>query len=76
MDFYVWIGKIFKFEKLGSGKNRDSLLLPEGAFSFVLFFKGLPAALFYSLSSPSLQTFSSTSGSPHPSPSMIFFWSL
>ena len=69
MDFYGWMGKIFKFEKLGSGKNRTHYCYLKGIlFIYFLFFKGLPVVLFSSLSSPSLQPFSSTTGSPHPLP--------
>lgn len=69
MDFYGWLGKIFKFEKLGSGKNRTHYCYLKGIlFIYFLFFKGLPVVLFSSLSSPSLQPFSSTTGSPHPLP--------
>ena len=76
MDFYGWMGKIFKFGKLGSGKNRTHYCYLKGLLFIFLFFKGLPVVLFSSLSSSSLQPFSSTSGSPTPSPAMIFFWSL
>ena len=68
MDFYGWMGKIFIFGKLGSGKNRTHYCYLKGLLFIFLFFKGLPVVLFSSLSSSSLQPFSSTSGSPHPLP--------
>lgn len=52
MDFYGWMGKIFKFEKLGSGKNRTHYCYLKGLLFFFYFSKA--SQLYFFLPSPHL----------------------
>ena len=64
MDFYGWMGKIFKFEKLGSGKNRTHYCYLKGLL-FYFFYFSKASQLYFFLPSPHLP---SKHSPPRPAP--------